>query len=370
MTTLIELDATKFVHFLSDLWTQRNWQTNAQPRGEGRYLIQGQRADGTKGMMLVLPDIEATVEKEHIKGFVAHAKKRQIDVVVVATQGEFVDEVRGFATNHDVTLLDRDELGETVTEEGLEETVRQYTDGDVFESAEVEFGLPFDLPEPVEDALASLPIDAIRERLSGGDGDGSGSLSDRLPSSIDDLKSGSPPSVRVVVVAVLLLVLALGSVAALGPMIDGLGGPSGASGVGVSAVSSAPADSADMVARWNAKTTESVQLGNRSYTAPDGEQFVVVALNVTTQQSSPGSLSQSALVFESDSVRYAHQPLANTTGFANGGLFTPNESETVWTVFSVPANTSTGTVLVRSGNEDTVAFIHDESLSAKPNEGE
>ncbi|WP_058828023.1 restriction endonuclease [Haloferax sp. Q22] len=376
MTRLVELEPAKFVHFLSDLWTQRNWQTNAQPRGEGRYLVQGQRGDGTKGLILVLPSVEVTVGKGHVKGFVAHAKKRGIDTVVVATQGEFDDAVRGFATNHDVTLLDRDELGETVADEGLEQTVKQYTDGDVFETAEVEFGLPFDLPEPVEEALASLPIAAVRERLAGltgGDGDGGGdssrgSLRDRLPSSVDDLKSGSPPSVRVVVVAVLLLVLALGSVAVLGPMVDGLGGSGGGgSGVAVSALSGASADSADVVARWNARTTESLQVGNQTYAAPEGERFVVVALNATAADAAPGALSQSALVFESDGVRYGHQPLSNATGFDNGGLFAPGESARVWTVFAVPRNATTGTLLVQPTNEDTVAFVHDDAVSTDPN---
>lgn len=401
MTRLVELEPTKFVRFLSDLWTQRNWQTNAQPRGEGRYLVQGQRGDGTKGLMLVLPTVETTVETEHIKGFVAHAKKRGVDTVVVATQGEFADAVRGFATNHDVTLFDRDELGETVADEGLEQTVKQYTDGDVFETAEVEFGLPFDLPEPVEDALASLPIAAVRERLAGlidgrgdagggdgdngsnggnngnngnsGDGDSSaGSLRDRLPSSVDDLKSGSPPSVRVVVVAVLLLVLALGSVAVLGPMLDGLGGSSGGGsggdhGVSVSALSSASADSADVVARWNARTTDTLQVGNQTYAPPEGERFVVVGFNATATGDSPGTLSQSALVFESDGVRYGHQPLSNATGFDNGGLFAPGEDVHVWTVFTVPTNATTGTVLVQPTNEDTVAFVHDDAVSTDPN---
>ncbi|REA05594.1 hypothetical protein DEQ92_04770 [Haloferax sp. Atlit-6N] len=378
MTRLVELEPTKFVHFLSDLWTQRNWQTNAQPRGEGRYLVQGQRGDGTKGLMLVLPSVETTVGTGHVKGFVAHAKKRGIDTVVVATQGEFDDSVRGFATNHDVTLLDRDELGETVADEGLEQTVKQYTDGEVFETAEVEFGLPFDLPEPVEEALASLPIAAVRERLAGltggGDGGGGGgddssggSLRDRLPSSVDDLKSGSPPSVRVVVVAVLLLVLALGSVAVLGPMVDGLGGSSaGGNGVAVSALSGASTDSADLVARWNARTADSLQVGNQTYAAPEGERFVVVGLNATAASGSPGNLPQSALVFESDGVSYGHQPLSNATGFDNGALFAPGESTHVWTVFAVPTNATTGTVLVQPTNEDTVAFVHDDTVSTDP----
>ncbi|WP_411968095.1 restriction endonuclease [Haloferax sp. YSSS75] len=367
MARLVELDPTKFVRFLSDLWTQRNWQTKVQPRGEGRYLVQGQRGDGTKGMMLVLPAPDVTVEKDHVRGFVAHAKKRQIDVVAVATQGEFSDEVRGFTTKHDVTLLDPDSLGETVEREELEETVKQYTDGDVYETADVEFGLPFDVPKPVEDAISSLPLDSVRERLDSlTGGDDEGLLRDRLPSSLDDLKSGSPPSVRVVVVAVLLLVLALGSVAALGPMVDGLGTPTGQDGVAVSALSNAPNESADVVARWNSRTTDSIAVGNESYTAPDGQQFVVVALDVSPTSSSPGSLPQSALVFESDGVRYGYQPLVNSTGFETGGLFAPNESQTVWTVFSVPSNTTTGTVLVRATNEDTVTFVHDESLSADP----
>ncbi|KAB1189121.1 MULTISPECIES: restriction endonuclease [Haloferax] len=366
MARLVELEPTKFVRFLADLWTQRNWQTNVQPRGEGRYLVQGQRGDGAKGMMLVLPTAEGTVEMDHVRGFVAHAKKRQIDVISIATQGEFTDEVRGFSTKHDVTLLDLDTLGETVEDEELEETVKQYTDGDVYETAEVEFGLPFDLPEPVANAVSSLPLDSIRARLSGNSGDSDVSLRDRLPSSLEDLKSGSPPSVRVVVVAVLLLVLALGSVAALGPVVDGLGTQVGQRGVSVSAVSSAPSSSADLVARWNTQTTDSVAIGNDSYTAPEGTQFVVVALNVSANGSSPGSLPSSSLVLESDSVRYGYQPLTNKSGFANGGLFAPNESERVWTVFSVPENTTTGTLLVSDSNGDTVAFVHDETVSAEP----
>ncbi|GGC62279.1 restriction endonuclease [Haloferax sulfurifontis] len=400
MTRLVELDPAKFVRFLADLWTQRNWQTNVQPRGEGRYLVQGQRGDGTKGLMLVLPTVEMTVETEHIKGFVAHAKKRGVDAIVVATQGEFADAVRGFATSHDVTLFDRDELGETVADEGLEQTVKQYTDGEVFETAEVEFGLPFDLPEPVEEALASLPIAAARERLAGlvgdrggdgggdsdsgggssGDGDGGNggwksvgnTLRDGLPSSVGDLKSGSPPSVRVVVVAVLLLVLALGFVAVLGPMVDGLGGPTGdggggEGGVAVSALSSASVDSADVVARWNARTTDTLQVGNRTYAAPEGERFVVIGLNATAAGDAPGSLPESALAFETDGVSYGYQPLSNATGFRNGGLFAPDERAHVWTVFSVPTNATTGTVFVRPTNEDTVAFVHDRSVSTDPN---
>ncbi|WP_424008205.1 restriction endonuclease [Haloferax denitrificans] len=405
MTRLVELDPAKFVRFLADLWTQRNWQTNVQPRGEGRYLVQGQRGDGTKGLMLVLPAVEMTVETEHVKGFVAHAKKRGVDTVVVATQGEFADAVRGFATSHDVTLFDRDELGETVADEGLEQTVKQYTDGEVFETAEVEFGLPFDLPEPVEEALASLPIAAARERLarllgdrggdggggdsgggrgesgSSGDGDGGSggwksvgnTLRDGLPSSVGDLKSGSPPSVRVVVVAVLLLVLALGFVAVLGPMVDGLGGPTGGGGgdeggVAVSALSSASADSADVVARWNARTTDTLQVGNRTYAAPEGERFVVIGLNATAGGDAPGTLPESALAFETDGVSYGYQPLSNATGFRNGGLFAPDERAHVWTVFSVPTNATTGTVFVRPTSEDTVAFVHDRSVSTDPND--
>ncbi|MFC7128878.1 restriction endonuclease [Haloferax chudinovii] len=407
MTRLVELDPAKFVRFLADRWTQRNWQTNVQPRGEGRYLVQGQRGDGTKGLMLALPAVEMTVEKQHVKGFVAHAKKRDIDTVVVATQGEFADGVRGFATNHDVTLLDRDELGRTVADEGLEQTVKQYTDGEVFETAEVEFGLPFDLPEPVEEALASLPLAAARERLAGlvgdrggdggggsgggssGDGDGGGrssgdddgsggwksvgdTLHDRLPSSVGDLKSGSPPSVRVVVVAVLLLVLALGFVAVVGPVVDGLGGPTGdgggdEGGVAVSALSSASVDSADVVARWNARTADTLQVGNRTYAAPEGERFVVIGLNATAAGDAPGSLPESALAFETDGVSYGYQPLSNATGFRNGGLFAPDERAHVWTVFSVPTNATTGTVFVRPTNGDTVAFVHDRSVSTDPN---
>jgi hypothetical protein len=362
MTRLVELEPTAFVRFLADFWTQQNWQTNVQPRGEGRFLVQGQRGDGGTGMLLALPSTEETVEKDHIRGFVAYAKKRQIDTIAVATQHGFTDEVRGLATKHDVTLFDPESLGETVEREGLEETVKQYADGDVYETAEVEFGLPFDLPEPLANALSGFGFDAVQERLR----DHSSEDGSRLPRSLDALKPTSSSSVRIVAVAALLLVLALGSVAALGPVVDGLGSPVDQSGVAVSALSSAPASSADVVARWNTQTTDTVSVGNDSYTAPNGSQFVVVALDVSATGATPGSLPQSALVFESDGVRYGFQPLSNTSGFQNGGLFAPGDAETVWTVFAVPTNTSTGTLLVHGSADDTVTFVHDESLSVDP----
>lgn len=76
---------------------------------------------------------------------------------------------------------------------------------------------------------------------------------------------------------------------------------------------------------------------------------------------------QSALVFESDGVRYGRQPLSNATDFNSDGLSTPGSDMHVRTVFITPTNATTGTALVQSTNEDTVAFVHGDTVLTNPN---
>ncbi|MFB6092597.1 MAG: DUF4352 domain-containing protein, partial [Haloquadratum sp.] len=144
---------------------------------------------------------------------------------------------------------------------------------------------------------------------------------------------------------ILLIAFVVG--ATMGPAV-GLASPftGGGDGLDVSAVSTATPGNATVHVRWNAKTTRTLKLNGTTYDLPDGQTFLLVRMNVTNRGSSPVQFSQSALAVEVAGRRYGHQPLDGVTGFPSAGLFEPGESREVWTVFTIPADAQSATLLV------------------------
>lgn len=369
-----ELEPDEFVSFLSDLWGERGWETTVQERANGTYFIIGERGDGKRGVLFVFPTTESHVSGQHLRRFVTLCGKKGVDVAVVATQGAYADEARKIADAKSIHLLDRSTLEGTVEEGEFHHVLREYTGGGPLDPILAKLralGLPVPETLPVTLPFDPAEIQArIRDRLGGygggsdesdaadgptppdganDDGDGGGRL-DALPV--------SPRTLLSVVVAALLLVAA-GSVAGmLG--LPGAGG--GGESTAVSAVSTAGAN-ASLDARWNAKTTDSVTINGTTYDAPPNQTFVVVRMNVTNVGESPEQLSQRQLALEVAGDRYGYQPLRNATGFPAGGLFAPGESRQVWTVFAVPADAQSGTLLVQSRDGPGVRFTRDSSLT-------
>lgn len=365
-----ELEPEGFVSFLADLWGERGWETTIQERANGTYFIVGERGDGKRGVLFVFPTTESHVSGQHLRRFVTLCGKKGVDVAVVATQGAYADEARKIADAKGIHLLDRSTLERTVEEGEFHHVLGEYTGGGPFDPILARLGA-LGLPVP-ETLPVSLPFDAaevrarIQSRLGGygdgsddggptppdganGEGDGGGRL-DALPAS---------PRTVLVVVAALLLVAAGSATGVLG--LPGTTG--GGDSTAVSAVSTAGAN-ASLDARWNAKTAGSVTINGTTYDAPPNETFVVVRMNVTNVGESPEQLSQAQLALEVAGDRYGYQPLRNATGFPAGGLFAPGESREVWTVFSVPADAESGTLLVHApGDGPSVRFVRDASVA-------
>lgn len=371
-----ELEPEEFVSFLADLWGERGWETTIQERANGTYFIVGERGDGKRGVLFVFPTAESHVSGQHLRRFVTLCGKKGVDVAVVATQGAYADEARKIADAKGIHLLDRSTLEGTVEEGGFHHVLREYTGGGPFDPILAKLralGLPVPETLPV-----SLPFDAaeiqarIRSRL-GGYSDGSDDADGPTPpdGANDDGGGGgrldalpvSPRTVVSVVVAALLLVAA-GSVTGM----LGVPGTAGGDSAAISAVSTAGAN-ASLDARWNAKTTDSVTINGTTYDAPPNETFVVVRMNVTNVGESPEQLPQERLALEVAGDRYGYQPLRNATGFPAAGLFAPGESREVWTVFSVPEDAESGTLLVHSGGDGPgVRFTRDASVAAEATE--
>ncbi|RDI71177.1 restriction endonuclease [Halopelagius longus] len=372
-----ELEPEDFVSFLGDLWGERGWDTTVQERANGTYFIIGERGDGRRGVLFVFPTTESHVSGQHLRRFVTLCGKKGVDVAVVATQGAYADEARKIADAKGIHLLDRSTLEGTVEEGGFHDVLREYTGGGPLDPILAKLralGLPVPETLPVELPFDPAKMQArVRSKL-GGYSDGSDDSDADGPPPDDEGDGGgrldalpvSPRTLLPVVVAAVLLVVAGSAMGAL--TVPGIGGGGSGSDTAVSAVSTAGANAA-LDIRWNAKTTDSITVNGTAYDAPENQTFVVVRMNVTSLSDSPEQLSQKQLALEVAGDRYGHQPLRNTTGFPAGGLFAPGETREVWTVFAVPADAESGTLLVRSGEDvPGVRFTRDTSVSAEATE--
>jgi hypothetical protein len=376
-----ELDPEDFVAFLSALWDERGWQTSVRERSDETYFVTGKRPDGKRGVIYAFPTTTATVTERHLKQFVQFCRKKGIDVAVVATQGAFAEGAERVAAERGVHLLDRSKLADTVAEGDLEEVLARFTGaggGGVLGRLR-ELGVPIpasivsSVPSPAKLGAAVygvLPVGGGADTHAGSGG--SSPADDPAPSSPspDGLgivagarKYAARPVPAVLLAVVLVVAFALG--ATVGPAV-GLGGggllaSGGDGGPEVSAVSTAGGANATAEVRWNARATDSITVNGTTYDAPEGQTFVLVRMNVTNGGSEPVQLEQSALAADVAGTRYGHQPLDGVTGFPSAGLFAPGDSREVWTVFAVPAEA--GSVTVVLDGEAKVRFVRDDTVT-------
>jgi hypothetical protein len=324
---------------MADLWERRDWETQVTRREDGTSLVGGQRGD-VRGLMLVLPDPDAEVRTARLRRFVERCERQSVGMRVVATQGRFTDEVRRVAERRRVHLVDRDRLERTVREGGFEAVVERHRGGDGGPASAGEGGSR--LP-----ALSSLPA-GVRGSAA----------------SVRARVAGDPK--RLLAVVVVAAVLTSGIVA--GNPLNVVGGGGGTAGTAISAVSTATPDADEsLVVRWNAETRSTLHPPNGTFEPPDGETFVVVRLEVTNAAGGPVMFGGPNLLFEADGVRYGSQPL-NGANLATVDRFSSGDAGTAWAVFSVPANTTAGTVVVRHGlaaDGPGVRFVHDPALSVE-----
>lgn len=352
-----ELEPEEFVSFLADLWSERGWDVSVKERADETRFVIGKRGDGKRGVIYVFPTTTATVTERHLKQFVRFCRKRSIDVAVVATQGAFAEGAQRVAAQRSVHLLDRSKLADTVEEGDLAAVLQRYTETSRLEAVTGrlrDLGVPVStdaLPDGISgivSTVASLVAAAVAwvsAKISGDVGvTYTGNDDDADESGGRSLASRSVPLAALPIVLVVALVIG----AMVGPAV-GLGAvsPFGAGsdgGVEVSSVSTAGAN-ATLDVYWNARTTDSLTVNGTTYDAPEGQTFVLVRMNVTNGADSPTQFEQTALSIEVSGVRYGHQPLDGATGFSSAGLFEPDENREVWTVFSVPADTESATLL-------------------------
>jgi len=339
-----EMTERGFVEFLAALWESRGWETGITERDEGVFMITGDKADGTRGLMLVVPDPTETVSGQVLQKTVTLVQDKGIDTAVAATRGSFSDDADGVAQANGVHLLDPAALEETVGAEDAHHLVEEFTQGSA-------------------------------GGRDGGGGEG-GSIADRLPSMGLPVPGGIGlgGTLRTLLLAIVAVGVVVAAVQFLGfgDLLSGLVaglplpevGLGGGGGYTITAVSLSQGNGTPVGVTWNARPQSTVVAPNgESFNAPEGKQFVVVQVNVTN----PGNES---LIFRADylalatqDTRYGNQPLQGASGQLPVQV-QPGNSTRAFVVYTVPADAESATLLGLPGPDNPpIDFQRDESMA-------
>jgi hypothetical protein len=332
------MDDRGFVEFLAALWEQRGWETGVQEDDPGQFMITGDKASGERALMMVHPDSDATVAGQPVQSLVGICDAKNVDLGVVATRGEFTDDAERIAAANDIHLLDTEALETTVEAEGLEDVVEEFAHG------------------------------------SSGSVLGQISLSGIVPAVF---RTPSPRSIPTRGLTSLLLIVGVVAIGLVGLQSMGmLGADSGPLAVGgfelgdddsdeftVTAASLTEQSDEGISIAWTATRQQTATVGNDSqYKPPDGEQFVVVEMQVTNEGTSTAALRTEDLGFAANDVLHQPHRLEGAAG-QPPVVVEPGQSESVWVVFTVDADVTSGTLLGIPGEDGApMRFERDPSV--------
>lgn len=331
-----EMGARDFVDFLAAFWESRGWDTGITERDEGVFMITGDKQSGQRGLMLVVPDPEATVGGQMTQKLVTLTQDKGIDMAVAATRGGFSDDARKIADANGVHLLDVPTLEETVEAEGAQELVERYA-------------------------------------APGGAGGGVGSIVDRLQSVGGSVPTGVGGGLKYLLLAVVAIAIVIAGIQFLGmgsmlgsavagiPLPDlGLGGGGGYT---MTAVSLSEGNGTPVGVRWDARTQTTVIAPNgESFQAPEGTQFVVVQFNVSNPANDTLVFRARHLALATGGVRYGNQPLQGASGQLPL-MIEAGQAQRGYLVFTVPEDSTAATLLGLPGPEvPPMAFERDRTM--------
>lgn len=326
-----------FVDFLAAVWEGRGWETEISEEEPGQFMLTGDRNDGERGLMLVVPGESADVAGQPVQTAADLCDSKNVDLGVVATRGTVSDEAEQIADHNDIYLLDTTALEATVAEEGLQDLVETYSNSSGG-------GLLGKLAAP----LGILSI----------------------------LKRPSPPPIPTRALTVVLVVLGLAAVGIGGTQVLGVGlgadipdvGPlpelgNGSDDMTVTAVSLTGSTEEQVEIAWDATTESAIVTQNGTkYAAPDGEKFVVVGMTVTNGRPATSTLDAAVFGFHANGEVRGPRTL-NGTADRFPLQLDPDESETVWVVFTVDAGADSGTLLaLPSDGTPPIGFERDRSV--------
>lgn len=130
-TQLQAIDPYEFEDFVAELWEAEGWQTSVSQGSNDKGVDVVAEKTGTIDQKLVIQAKRYSdgnkVGRPKIQQY--HSLKEQdtdADAAVVVTTSEFTDKARLWAYDHNVKLVDGDDLVEMVRKHGMEDVVSEY----------------------------------------------------------------------------------------------------------------------------------------------------------------------------------------------------------------------------------------------------
>lgn len=338
-----------FVEFLAAFWESRGWTTGIREWEADAYLVAGDRDNGTRGLMLVVPGEGATVDGQLMQKAASVIRSKGVDVGVAATRGSFAGEARQVANANDIHLLDPGALEQTIAQEDAFDLLEEFSSG------------------------------------------GGRSLGDRLPG----LPSPTIPlpggRIRVILIVVVVLVVGYAGLGVVGlgdlpaslfaslplpsiPLpslpIPHLGLGLGGSSFPVTAVSLSQGSATPVDVRWDARRQESIVAPNgETFAAGANETFVVVQVNVSNPTNESMVFRANYLSLSANNTRYGNQFLKGGSGqlpvqVPAGG------SKRAYVVYSIPKDAASATLLGLPGKKiPPMRFARDPELAFQATRG-
>ncbi|MFH5800013.1 restriction endonuclease [Haladaptatus sp. CMAA 1911] len=318
----------EFPEFVAALWKKQGWQTTVTEKS-GKSFVALQR-DGGEGLIWADPETGENVSGQDLQQFVRICQKYGVDEGAVVTPGTFSEDAEKIGEQTGVQLVDGEKLRTIVEARELHDFVERFVEGGDGSDGDGEDGDGFSLP-------VSLPNGVPRKAVAG----------------------------------VFVALLAIVAAAVVAPTILGTGGDVRTSGGwNVTANSTAPSDATGALdVGWNTKRVSKVnpERGNGVYKPDDGEEFLLVSMNVTNSGSDSLGLRPQDFALRSNGTLRGYQPLNDTQGF-QPSVLDSDESVSVWFVFSIDDDATNATIVTTGRlRRDHVRtkFTHDETLAVE-----
>ncbi len=369
-----DLDDREFAEMLAAIWEHHGWTTEVTDQG-GEIMVAGDRPDGRRGLILVAPGDSGPVGKDRLETLQTLQTEKEIDIPVAATRSSFDDAAREMADMNGLFLVDPETLEETASAQGFEDLLKQYSRGGIVRRLLRAVSLPRlnAIPRPSRAIpsvgaggntrllIAVAVVVVVIAMLAGGKfGEGAGGLLAGLPIpdfGLFDAIGGFLGS---------LPIPDFGIFDALGGLLAGLPIPDlgfGGGGYSVTAVSLTQGDATPMEVEWDARRqSEVVGPNGTAFEPPENHTFVAVQLNASNPTADTVVLEPDAFAFATGQHRYGPQLLQNARGQLPI-VVPPISSSAGYLVFTVPADSTSGTLLALPGPEAIpIEFERDTSL--------
>ena len=116
-----EIDPYEFQSFVADLWEEEGWEPHIPQNGESSVVAE---RSGAIDQQLLLQTRRYSAGNTVGKSDIQQAP--DADTTVVVTTSEFTDQAKAHAYDHDMKLVDGDDLADMVREHGREDLIDEY----------------------------------------------------------------------------------------------------------------------------------------------------------------------------------------------------------------------------------------------------